>query len=112
MKFRANTYTLRPAWSVEVKTAELIDFFLVMLGEPVIRTRESLLLFELHIRRSKRKLNKPLRDVGGTRRRRVFQDRRISQWKRLVSGFHGSIPNWLLIAHSGKISLPIAENIK
>ena len=54
MKFRDNTYALGSARGEEVETVELIDLILVVLGEPVLRSRESLSVLELHIRRGER----------------------------------------------------------
>ena len=92
MKLRDNTYALGSARGEEVETIELIDFIVVMLGEPVLRARESLSVLELHIRRSEGKLDQSLRDFSNTIRRWVFYQWRIPEWQRLT-GFriHTSI---------------------
>src|SRR6266481_5064705 len=84
MKFRDDTYALGTARGEEVEAVELIDLFLVMLGEPVLRGRESIFVFELHIRGSKRKPDQPLRDFGNAIRRGMFHQWRISERERVV----------------------------
>src|SRR6266496_2514672 len=84
MKLRDNTYALGSARGEEVETIELIDFIVVMLGEPVLRTRESLSVLELRIRRSEGKLDQSLRDFGNPIRRWVVYKWRIPEWQRLT----------------------------
>src|SRR5207249_10129674 len=86
MKLRDNTYALGSARGEEVETIELIDFIVVMLGERVLRARESLSVLELHIRRSEGKLDQSLRDFSNTIRRWVFYQWRIPEWQR-IDGF-------------------------
>ena len=74
MKFWDNAHALRSARRMEIETIKLINFILVMLREPVLRARESILLFELHIRRSKWKPDQPLGDFGDAIRRRMFHN--------------------------------------
>src|SRR5438094_4861372 len=84
MKFRDNAHALGSARSVEVEIVELIDLILVMLCESVLRNRESILAFELHIRRSKRKPDQPLSDFCNAIRRGMFRQWRLPKRKRLV----------------------------
>src|SRR6266480_5126664 len=84
MKFRDHTYALGSARGEEVETVEMIDFILVMLGEPVLRGRESLSVLELHIRRGEGKLDQSLGDFGNAIRRCVVYQRRIPEWHRLT----------------------------
>src|SRR6267378_631881 len=91
MKFWDNADALRSARSIEIETIKLIDFVLVMLRKPVLRSRESILLFEFHIRRSKRELDQPLRNFDDTVRRGMFYNWRISKRKRSI-GNRAHIP--------------------
>jgi hypothetical protein len=92
MKFRDHTYALGSARGEEVETVEMIDRILVVLGEPVLRGRESLSVLELHIRRGEGKLDQSLGDFGNAIRGLVFYLWRIPEWQRLT-GFriHTSI---------------------
>src|SRR5206468_12527588 len=82
MKFRDHTYALGSALGEEVETVEMIDRILVVLGEPVLRGRESLSVLELHIRRGEGKLDQSLRDFGNAIRRWVVYQWRIPEWQR------------------------------
>ena len=84
MKFWDHTYALGPARGMEIETVELIDLILVMLGEPVLRTESASSVFELHIRRSKRKPDQPLSDFRNAIRRGMFYQWRIPKRERLV----------------------------
>src|SRR5205823_4063012 len=84
MKFWDNADALWSARGIEIETIKLINFILVMLRKPVLRSRESIRLFEFHIRRSKRELDQSLGDFGDTVRRRMFYNWRISQGKRSI----------------------------
>ena len=95
MEFGHDTHAFGPSRGVEVEAAKLIDLILVMLGEPVLRTRKSLVVFELQIGRGERKRDKSLRDFGCACRCRMVQRRRISQGKRVGSRFHRSLLNWI-----------------
>src|SRR5207247_11466157 len=76
----------------EVAIVEVIDFILVLLGEPVFRGRESLSVLELHIRGGEVKLDQPLRDFGSAIRRWMFYQWRIPEWQRLTGyRIHASI---------------------
>src|SRR2546430_1933160 len=112
MEFRYNTDALRPARGVEVETPELINLVLVMRGEPIIRSRQSLFFFELHIGRNKRERNKPLCDFGSARGCRVLKYRWIPQRQRFVR-LHGSIISGP-VSHNclRKTSRRAAKNIK
>src|SRR6266487_1885144 len=81
MKFRDNANALWSARGMEIETIKLINFILVMLRKPVLRSRESILLFEFQIGRSKRELDQPLGDFGDTVRCRMFYNWRISKGK-------------------------------
>src|SRR5713101_4856585 len=84
MKFRDNAYALGSARGIEVETIKLINFILVMLGEPVLRARESIFVFELHIRRNEGKPDKSLGDFGSAIRRRMFDEWRIPKRERSI----------------------------
>src|SRR5215831_11177030 len=84
MKFRHNAHALWSARRVEVKIVEPIDLILIMLGEPVLRSRESLVLFELYVRRSKRKRDQALSDFGNAIRRGMFHQWRIPHRERIL----------------------------
>src|SRR5438067_11079607 len=84
MKFWDNADALWSARGIEIETIKLINFILVMLRKPVLRSRESIRLFEFHIRRSKRELDQSLGDFGDSVRRRMFYKWRISQGKRSI----------------------------
>ena len=84
MKFRDHTYALGSARGEEVETVEMIDRILVVLGEPILRGRESLSVLELHIRRAEGKLDQSLGDFSNAIRRWVFYQWRIPKWQRLI----------------------------
>src|SRR5438046_10376942 len=84
MKFWDNADALWSARGIEIETIKLINFILVMLRKPVLGSRESIRLFEFHIRRSKRELDQSLGDFGDTVRRRMFYNWRISEGRRSI----------------------------
>src|SRR5882724_10345812 len=84
MKFRDHTYALGSARGEEVETVELINFILVVLGEPVLRGRESLSVLELHIRRGEGKLDQSLGYFSNAIRRWVVYQWRVPEWQRLI----------------------------
>jgi hypothetical protein len=107
MKFRDNAYALGSAGSVEVEIVELIDLILVMLGEPILRNRETIVLFELHIRRSEWEPDQPLSDFGNATRRGMFRQWRLPKRKRLVRNrIHVSSLNWSLMRSNVHQNLP------
>jgi hypothetical protein len=92
MKFRDHTYALGSARGEEVETVEMIDRILVVLGEPVVRGRESVSVLELHIRRGEGKLDQSLGDFGNAIRRWVVYQWRVPEWQRLIGyRIHSSI---------------------
>src|SRR5882724_6518934 len=98
MKFRDNAHALGSARSVEVEIVELIDLILVMVGEPVLRDRERIFAFDLHIRGSEWKLDQPLSNFGNAIRRGMFRQWRIPKRKRLVRNrIHVSVLNCSLM---------------
>src|SRR5882724_3806078 len=83
MKFRDDAHALRAARGMEIEAIKLINFILIMLSEPVFRTRERI-VFEPHIRWSKWKPDQPLSDLGNAIRRGMFHQWRIPNRKQLV----------------------------
>src|ERR1044071_10124260 len=83
MKFRDHTHALRAARNMEIEAIKLINFILIVLCEPVFRTRERIVL-ELHIRWSKWKPDQPLSDFGNATRCGMFHQWRLSNRKRVV----------------------------
>src|SRR5882724_7963931 len=83
MEFRDDAHALRAARGMEIEPIKLINFILVMLSEPVFRTRERI-VFELHIRWSKWKSNQPLSDFGNAIRGGMFHQWRIPKRERIV----------------------------
>src|ERR1044072_2751417 len=95
MKFRNDAHALRAARSMEIEAIKLINFILIMLCEPVFRTRECIVL-ELQIRWSKRKPDKTLSDFGNAIRRGMFHQGRFPKRTRLVRNrIHIRAPNYL-----------------
>ncbi|PYJ24032.1 MAG: hypothetical protein DME99_00850 [Verrucomicrobia bacterium] len=98
MKFRDNAHALGSARDIEIETIKLINFILVKLGEPVLRDRESIFVFELHIRLSEGKPDKSLGDFGNAIRRGMFYRWRISKRERLIRNrIHVSALNCILM---------------
>src|SRR5258705_944737 len=108
MKFWDNAHALRAARRMEIETIKLIDFILVMLRKPVLRSRESILLLEFHIRRSKRELNQPLGDFDDTLRRGMFYNWRIFKRKRPI-GNRAHIPDFQRLSKRTDILLTKKE---
>src|SRR4029453_7334487 len=93
MKFRDDAHALRAARGMEIESIKPINFILIMLSEPVFRTRERI-VFELHIRRSKWKPDQPLSDFDNAIRRRMFHQWRLPKRERLGrNGIHVSALN-------------------
>src|SRR6266498_3834432 len=84
MKLWNHSHTLEPARSVEVEVVELIYLVLVMLGKPVLRNRERIIVFELHIRGSKWKPDQPLSDFSNAIRRGMFRQWWLPKGERFV----------------------------
>src|SRR5882757_9075751 len=107
MKFRDNAHALGSARSVEVEIVESIDLILVVLGKPVLRDRERIVLFDLHIRGSEWKPDQPLSDFGNATRRGMFRQWWLPKRKRLVRNrIHVSSLNCSLMRSNVHQNLP------
>src|SRR6266480_1297218 len=84
MKFRDNAHALGTARGMEIETTKLINVILFMLSEPVLRDRESILIFEFHIRRSEGKPDKSLSNFDDAIRRGMFYIWRIAKRERSI----------------------------
>src|SRR4051794_17204539 len=102
MKLWNDSHAFGAARRVKIDIGKLVDFVLIMLREPVVRARERLFFFQLHIRRSERKCGKALGYFRGACWRRVFEHRWISEGKRLVCSIHVStlnLPDQKIVLH-------------